>query len=154
MPKPSEGTAGSGRDTHLSLYEGDRNAFYDPGQEAKLSKTARSFIAGLLTHAPEYTAVTNQWINSYKRLVPGYDAPTHVCWAQRNRSAMVRVGGYRSDRVDIEVRSPDPAANPYLAFAVLLAAGMKGIEEDYELPPEAGDNIYEMTETERRANGI
>src|SRR5215218_3160616 len=154
MPKPREGVAGSGMDTHLSLYEGDRNAFYDPGQEANLSKTARSFIAGLLTHAPEYTAVTNQWINSYKRLVPGFDAPTHVCWAQRNRSAMVRVGGYRSDRVDVEVRSPDPAANPYLAFAVLLAAGMKGIEEGYELPPEAGDNLQEMTEAELRAAGI
>ena len=86
--------------------------------------------------------------------MPGYDAPTHVCWAQRNRSAMVRVGGYRSDRVDVEVRSPDPAANPYLAFAVLLAAGMKGIEEEYELPPEAGDNLQEMTEAERRAAGI
>src|ERR671936_512376 len=154
--RPLEGVAGSGMDTHLSLYEGDRNAFYDPGQEANLSATGRGFIAGLLVHAPEYTAVTNQWINSYKRLVPGYDAPTYVCWAQRNRSAMVRVGGYRSgsDRVDVEVRSPDPAANPYLAYAVLLAAGMKGVEEDYELPPEAGDNIYEMTETERRANGI
>src|SRR5512132_331259 len=154
MPKPREGVAGSGMDTHLSLYEGDRNAFYDPGQEANLSKTARSFIAGLLVHAPEYTAVTSQWINSYKRLVPGFDAPTHVCWAQRNRSAMVRVGGYRSDRVDVEVRSPDPAANPYLAFAVLLAAGMKGIEEEYELPPEAGDNLQEMTEAELRAAGI
>jgi glutamine synthetase len=154
MPKPREGVAGSGMDTHLSLYEGDRNAFYDPGQEANLSKTARSFIAGLLVHAHEYTAVTNQWINSYKRLVPGFDAPTYVGWAQRNRSAMVRVGGYRSDRVDVEVRSPDPAANPYLAFAVLLAAGIKGIEEEYELPPEAGDNLQEMTAAERRAAGI
>jgi glutamine synthetase len=154
MPKPREGVAGSGMDTHLSLYEGDRNAFYDPGQEANLSKTARSFIAGLLVHAHEYTAVTNQWINSFKRLVPGYDAPTYICWAQRNRSAMVRVGGYRSDRVDVEVRSPDPAANPYLAFAVLLAAGMSGVEAEYELPPEAGDNIQDMTEAERRAAGI
>jgi glutamine synthetase len=154
MPKPAEGVAGSGMDTHLSLYEGDRNAFYDPGQEANLSKTARAFIAGLLVHAREYTAVTNQWINSYKRLVPGYDAPTWVCWAQRNRSAMVRVGGYRSDRVDVEVRSPDPATNPYLAFAVLLAAGMKGVEEGYPLPPEAGDNLGEMTDAERRAAGI
>ena len=154
MPKPTEGVAGSGMDTHLWLYEGDRNAFYDPGQEANLSKTARAFIAGLLVHANEYTAVTNQWINSYKRLVPGYDAPTWVCWAQRNRSAMVRVGGYRSDRVDVEVRSPDPATNPYLAFAVLLAAGIKGIEEEYDLPPEAGDNIGEMTDAERRAAGI
>jgi glutamine synthetase len=154
MPKPSQQLEGSGMDTHISLYEGDRNAFHDPGQEANLSKTARSFIAGLLVHAPEYTAVTNQWINSYKRLVPGFDAPTWICWAQRNRSAMVRVGGYRSDRVDVEVRLPDPAGNPYLAFAVLLAAGMKGIDEEYELPPEAGDNLYDMTETERRAAGI
>src|SRR6266508_4068011 len=97
---------------------------------------------------------THQWINSYKRLVPGFDAPTYICWAQRNRSAMVRVGGYRSDRVDVEVRLPDPAGNPYLAFAVLLAAGMKGIEEEYELPLEAGDNLYGMTEAERRAAGI
>jgi glutamine synthetase len=154
MPKPLEGVAGSGMDTHLSLYEGDRNAFYDPGQEANLSAVGRGFIAGLLVHAEEYTAVTNQWINSYKRLVPGYDAPTFVCWAQRNRSAMVRAGGYRSDRVDVEVRSPDPAANPYLAFAVLLAAGIKGVEEAYELPPEAGDNLLEMTEAERRAAGV
>jgi glutamine synthetase len=154
MPKPSQELEGSGMDTHISLYEGDRNAFHDPGQEANLSKTARCFIAGLLVHAPEYTAVTNQWINSYKRLVPGFDAPTWICWAQRNRSAMVRVGGYRSDRVDVEVRLPDPAGNPYLAFAVLLAAGMKGIEEEYELPSEAGDNLYDMTEAERRAAGI
>lgn len=154
MPKPIQDAEGSGMDTHISLYEGDRNAFYDPGQEANLSKTARSFIAGLLVHAREYTAVTNQWINSYKRLVPGFDAPVHVAWAQRSRSAMVRVGGYRSDRVDVEVRSPDPAANPYLAFAVLLAAGMKGIEEDYELPPEADDGLDRMTEAERRAAGI
>jgi len=154
MPKPIQEVDGSGMDTHISLYEGDRNAFYDPGQEANLSKTARSFIAGLLIHAREYTAVTNQWINSYKRLVSGFDAPVHVAWAQRSRSAMVRVGGYRSDRVDVEVRSPDPAANPYLAFAVLLAAGMKGIEEDYELPPEADDALDRMTEAERRAAGI
>jgi glutamine synthetase len=154
MPKPIQDAEGSGMDTHISLYEGDRNAFYDPGQEANLSKTARSFIAGLLVHAREYTAVTNQWINSYKRLVPGFDAPVHVAWAQRSRSAMVRVGGYRSDRVDVEVRSPDPATNPYLAFAVLLAAGMKGIEEDYELPPEADDSLDRMTDAERRAAGI
>ncbi len=154
MPKPVEGLPGSGLDTHISLFEGERNAFYDPAQPAKLSSTARSFIAGLLRHAPEYTAVTNQWINSYKRLVPGYDAPTRVAWAQRNRLAMVRVGGYRSDRVDIEVRSPDPSANPYLAFAVLIAAGVKGIEEGYELPPEASDDLSSMTEAELRALGI
>ncbi|HKE97653.1 MAG TPA: glutamine synthetase family protein [Actinomycetes bacterium] len=154
MPKPIEGLPGSGMDTHLSLFEGERNAFFDPTQEARLSKTARSFIAGLLVHAREYTAVTNQWINSYKRLVPGFDAPTKIAWAQRNRSAMVRVGGWRSERVDVEVRAPDPAANPYLAFAVLLAAGTKGVEEDYQLPPEAGDNLGNMTEAELRAAGI
>jgi glutamine synthetase len=154
MPKPVEGLPGSGMDTHLSLFEGERNAFYDPTQEARLSKTARSFIAGILVHARECTAITNQWINSYKRLVPGYDAPTKIGWAQRNRSAMVRVGGYRSERVDVEVRSPDPATNPYLAFAVLLAAGVKGIEEEYELPPEAGDNLDELSEAELRAAGI
>ncbi len=154
MPKPVEGLPGSGMDTHLSLFEGERNAFYDPTQEARLSKTARSFIAGVLVHARECTAITNQWINSYKRLVPGYDAPTKIGWAQRNRSAMVRVGGYRSERVDVEVRSPDPATNPYLAFAVLLASGMKGIEEEYELPPEAGDNLDELSEAELRAAGI
>ena len=153
MPKPIQEVDGSGMDTHISLYEGDRNAFYDPGQEANLSKTARSFIAGLLIHAREYTAVTNQWINSYKRLVSGFDAPVHVAWAQRSRSAMVRVGGYRSDRVDVEVRSPDPAANPYLAFAVLLAAGMKGIEQGYDLPSGTEDDVWQMSETERRALG-
>ena len=154
MPKPSEGQPGSGMDTHLSLFEGERNAFYDATQEARLSKTARSFIAGILVHAQETAAITNQWINSYKRLVPGYDAPTKIAWAQRNRSAMVRVGSYRSERVDVEVRSPDPACNPYLAFAVLLAAGMKGIEEEYPLPPEAGDNLDAMSEAELRAIGV
>jgi glutamine synthetase len=154
MPKPIEGQPGSGMDTHLSLFEGERNAFYDAAQEAHLSKTARSFIAGLLVHARETAAITNQWINSYKRLVPGYDAPTKIAWAQRNRSAMVRAGSYRSDRVDVEVRSPDPAANPYLAFAVLLAAGIKGIEGEYELPPEAGDNLNDMSEAELRAMGV
>jgi glutamine synthetase len=141
-------------DTHISLFEGERNAFHDPSQEANLSKTARSFIAGLLVHAREYMAITNQWINSYKRLVPGFDAPTKIAWAQRNRSAMVRVGGYRSERVDVEARLPDPACNPYLAFSVLLAAGMKGISEGYELPPEAPDHLHELSEAELRASGI
>jgi glutamine synthetase len=154
MPKPVEGIPGSGMDTHISLFEGERNAFYDPSQEANLSKTARSFIAGLLVHAREYMAISNQWINSYKRLVPGFDAPTKIAWAQRSRSAMVRVGGYRSERVDVEIRLPDPACNPYLAFSVLLAAGMKGIEEGYELPPEAPDNLHELSEAELRAAGI
>lgn len=154
MPKPSEGVAGSGMDTHLSLLVGDRNAFYDPAQPMHLSEVARQFIAGLLVHAPEYTAVTNQWINSYKRLVPGYDAPTQICWAQRSRTAMVRIGGSRSERIDVEVRLPDAAANPYLAFAVLIGAGLRGIERGYELPPEALEDLSGMTQAQRRELGI
>jgi len=117
----------------------------------------KHFIAGLLRHAGEITAVTNQWINSYKRLIVGYEAPTYVCWARNNESALVRVpipkrGKESSTR--IEFRSPDPACNPYLAFSVMLAAGLKGIEEGYDLPPEATNNIYEMTPEERHAEGI
>src|SRR6266581_6305479 len=118
MPKPIQEVDGSGMDTHISLYEGDRNAFYDPGQEANLSKTARSFIAGMLIHAREYTAVTNQWINSYKRLVSGFDAPVHVAWAQRSRSAMVRVGGYRSDRVEDRKSTRLNSSHPSISYAV------------------------------------
>jgi glutamine synthetase len=157
MPKPIQGAFGSGMHTHLSLFEGDVNAFHDPGDAYGLSKVGKHFIAGLLCHAGEITAVTNQWINSYKRLIIGYEAPTYVCWARNNESALVRVpipkrGKESSTR--IEFRSPDPACNPYLAFSVMLAAGLKGIEEGYELPPEATNNIYEMTPEERRAEGI
>jgi glutamine synthetase len=157
MPKPVAGVNGSGMHTHQSLFEGDRNAFYDATDEVHLSKTGRAYIAGILRHAPEITLVTNQWVNSYKRLVPGYEAPVYICWARRNRSALVRVPMYKPGKeaaTRIEFRSPDPACNPYLAFAVMLAAGLAGIEGEYELPPEASNNIYEMTAAEREAAGI
>jgi glutamine synthetase len=157
MPKPISGAFGSGMHTHLSLFEGDVNAFHDPGDEYGLSKVGKHFIAGLLHHAREITAVTNQWVNSYKRLVVGYEAPVYICWARNNRSALVRLplpkrGKETSTR--IEYRAPDPGCNPYLAFSVLLAAGLKGIEEGYELPAEATNNIFEMTSEERLAEGI
>jgi glutamine synthetase len=157
MPKPVAGVNGSGMHTHQSLFEGDRNAFFDPTDEHHLSKTAKSYVAGILRHAREITLVTNQWVNSYKRLVPGYEAPVYICWARRNRSALVRVPMYKPGKegaTRIEFRSPDPACNPYLAFAVMLAAGLSGIENEYEIPPEASNNIYEMSEDERRAAGI
>jgi glutamine synthetase len=157
MPKPVAGVDGSGMHTHMSLFEGDRNAFFDPTDEHHLSKTGKAFIAGILKHAREITLVTNQWVNSYKRLVPGYEAPVYICWARRNRSALVRVPMYKPGKekaTRIEFRSPDPACNPYLAFAVMLAAGLAGIENEYELPPEASNNIYAMSEDERRAAGI
>ncbi|MDT4985007.1 MAG: glutamine synthetase, partial [Pseudonocardiales bacterium] len=162
MPKPFGHQPGSGMHTHLSLFEGDRNAFHDPSDELNLSKTARAFIAGILTHAREITAVTNQWVNSYKRLF-GYssrgelvEAPTFVCWGHANRSALIRVPMYKPGKANstrVEMRSPDSACNPYLAFAVLLAAGMKGIEENYELPPGAEDDVWALSDTERRALG-
>ncbi len=157
MPKPLAGVQGSGMHTHFSLFEGDTNAFCDPGDEHGLSKTAKGFIAGLLHHASEITAVTNQWVNSYKRLVVGYEAPVHVSWAVNNRSALVRVPIVKHGKVDstrVEYRAPDPACNPYLAFAVILTAGMKGISEGYELPPEAGANLYAMTPEELASEGI
>lgn len=157
MPKPIAGSFGSGMHTHFSLFEGDVNAFHDPGDDAGLSKVGKHFIAGLLHHSREITAVTNQWVNSYKRLIDGFEAPVFICWARNNRSALVRVpftkrGKEASTR--IEFRSPDPACNPYLAFSVILAAGLKGVEEGYELPAEATNNIFEMTPTERAAEGI
>jgi glutamine synthetase len=157
MPKPVMGVNGSGMHTHQSLFTGDRNAFFDANDEYHLSKVAKGYIAGILEHAAEITLVTNQWVNSYKRLVPGYEAPVYVCWARRNRSALVRVPMYKPGKEEatrIEYRSPDPACNPYLAFAAMLAAGLDGIEGGEELPPEASNNIYEMTEDERRAAGI
>jgi glutamine synthetase len=157
MPKPLQGEQGSGMHTHLSLFEGDTNAFHDPGDPHGLSKVARGFIAGILTHAAEITAVTNQVVNSYKRLIVGYEAPTYVTWARNNRSALVRIpmtkpGKQSSTR--IEYRAPDPACNPYLAFSVLLAAGLKGIDEGYELPSESTVNLFAMTPEELAAEGI
>jgi glutamine synthetase len=157
MPKPVLGVNGNGMHTHQSLFEGDRNAFFDASDEYHLSKVAKHYIAGILRHAAEITLVTNQWVNSYKRLVPGYEAPVYICWARRNRSALVRVPMYKPGKESatrVEFRSPDPACNPYLAFAAMLAAGITGIENEYELPPEASNNIYEMSEEERRAAGI
>jgi glutamine synthetase len=157
MPKPLEGVQGSGMHTHFSLFEGDTNAFYDPGDEYGLSKVAKGFIAGLLTHAREIAAVTNQWVNSYKRLVIGYEAPVYVAWARNNRSAVVNVPvpkKHKAESTRIEFRAPDPACNPYLAFAVVLGAGLKGIEEGYDLPPETVANLYDLTAEERLAEGI
>jgi glutamine synthetase len=157
MPKPIEGAFGSGMHTQVSLFEGDVNAFHDPGDEFGLSKVGKCFIAGLLRHAAEITAITNQTVNSYKRLVAGYEAPVHICWARNNESALVRLPAPKKGKESstrIEFRSPDPACNPYLAFSVMLAAGLKGVEEGYDLPPEATNNIYEMTPEERAAEGI
>ncbi|HEV2087419.1 MAG TPA: glutamine synthetase family protein [Cryptosporangiaceae bacterium] len=160
MPKPFTHLAGNGMHTHLSLFEGDRNAFHDPGDPMKLSKVARAFIAGLLIHAKEYTAVTNQWVNSYKRLfgaqIPGMvtEAPSSINWGHLNRSALVRVPRYgKPNSARVEVRSVDSACNPYLAFAVLLGAGLKGIEAGYELPPGAEDDVWTLSAEERRALG-
>jgi glutamine synthetase len=157
MPKPLAGVQGSGMHTHFSLFEGDRNAFFDSDDERDLSTVAKQFIAGLLTHAHEITAVTNQWVNSYKRLVAGYEAPVHVSWAFNNRSALVRVPaakGHHPESTRIEYRALDPACNPYLAFAVILAAGLKGIEEGYDLPEEAAANLYAMTPAELASEQI
>lgn len=157
MPKPLRDAPGSGMHTHISLFEGDSNAFYEAGAPYQLSKTARHFIAGLLEHAPEITAVTNQWVNSYKRLAGGGEAPPYACWAHNNRSALVRVPMYKPSKgqsTRIEYRALDSGANPYLAYAVILAAGLKGIEEGYELPPEAEDDVWSLTDSERRALGM
>jgi glutamine synthetase len=157
MPKPAMGIQGSGMHTYFTLTEDGANALFDASDEAGLSKVGRSFVAGLLAHASAITAVTNQWVNSYKRLVPGYEAPVYVCWARRNRSALVRVPADRPDDprgCRIEYRALDPACNPYLAFAVILAAGLDGVREGMEPPAESTDNIYAMDEDERRAAGI
>ncbi|MDQ3147104.1 MAG: glutamine synthetase family protein [Actinomycetota bacterium] len=157
MPKPIAGVQGSGMHTHFSLFEGDVNAFHDPGDEHGLSKVAKGFIAGLLAHAAEITAVTNQWVNSYKRLVVGYEAPVYVAWARNNRSAVVNVPHSKRNKAEstrLEYRAPDPACNPYLTFAMVLAAGLKGIDEGYPLPPEVTANLYELTPDELLAEGI
>jgi glutamine synthetase len=157
MPKPFSDQPGSGMHTHLSLFEGDTNAFYDPSDPLRLSKVAKHFIAGLLVHAAEITAVTNQWVNSYKRLVAGAEAPPYAVWGSNNRSALVRVPMYKPAKggsTRIEVRSPDSATNPYLCFALLLAAGLKGVAEEYPLPPGAEDDVWSLSEHERRALGM
>jgi glutamine synthetase len=152
MPKPMFGQNGSGMHTHQSLFKGNTNAFYDANDKYYLSDIAKKYIAGLLKHAPEITAFANQWVNSYKRLVPGYEAPVYIAWAMRNRSALVRVPLYKPGKekaTRVEFRSPDPACNPYLAFAVMLAAGLEGIEKGYELPEPVEKDIYELSLEEK-----
>jgi glutamine synthetase len=157
MPKPIFGINGSGMHVHQSLFKGDKNAFFDPNDKYNLSKVAKSFIAGLLKHAPEITLVCSQWVNSYKRLVPGYEAPVYLSWARRNRADLIRVPEYKPGKevaTRIEFRSPDPACNPYLAFSVMLAAGLEGIEKGYEPPSPVEENVYEMTDEERKKRNI
>jgi glutamine synthetase len=157
MPKPVFGINGSGMHVHQSLFKGGRNAFFDPKDSYHLSQTARSYIAGLLKHAPALTAITNQWVNSYKRLVPGYEAPVYLSWARRNRSDLIRVPEYKPGKENatrVEFRSPDPACNPYLAFSVMLAAGLDGIEKGLQAPEPIEENVYEMSEAERKKRGI
>jgi glutamine synthetase len=157
MPKPIFGENGSGMHTHQSLFKGKVNAFYNANDKYHLSDMAKSYIAGIMQHAREMALVTNQWVNSYKRLVPGYEAPVYVAWARRNRSTMVRVPMYKPGKevaTRIEFRSPDPACNLYLAFAVMLAAGLKGVEENYKLPEPIEEDIYEMDEGARERAGI
>jgi glutamine synthetase len=157
MPKPIFGINGSGMHVHQSLFKGDRNAFFDKAEKYHLSATGKAYTAGILKHAPEITAITSQWVNSYKRLVPGYEAPVYICWAQMNRSALVRIPMYKPGKekaTRIEYRSPDPSCNPYLAFSVMLAAGLEGINKKYKLGAPANDNIYHMSEAEKEKAGI
>lgn len=157
MPKPIFGINGSGMHTHQSLFKFERNAFHDPNDEFHLSEVAKDYIAGILKHAREITAVANQWVNSYKRLVPGYEAPVYISWARRNRSTLVRVPMYKPGKEEatrIEFRSPDPACNPYLAFAVMLAAGLKGIENGYPLPEPIEEDIYHFSPEKRERLNI
>jgi len=157
MPKPIFGVNGSGMHVHQSLFKGSRNAFFDQNAPYYLSKVAKHYIAGLLKHAPEIASVVSQWVNSYKRLVPGYEAPVYISWARRNRSDLIRVPEYQPGReasTRVEFRSPDPACNPYLAFSVMLAAGLEGIEKEYELADPIEENIFEMSSEERARRGI
>ncbi|ROR71823.1 type I glutamate--ammonia ligase [Bogoriella caseilytica] len=157
MPKPLVDQPGSGMHVHMSLFEGEQNVFHDPAGEYHLSETARKFIAGLLRHSAEITAVCNQYVNSYKRLWAGDEAPSHISWGHNNRSALVRVPMYKPDKsgsARVEYRAMDSSANPYLAFSVMLAAGLKGIEEDYELPEGASEDVSAMSRAERKALGI
>ena len=157
MPKPITGMNGSGMHTHQSLFRGNSNAFYDADDEHHLSIIGKRFIAGLIRHAPEITLVTNQWVNSYKRLIPGYEAPVYISWAHVNRSDLIRVPAYKpgyESSVRIEYRAPDPACNSYLAFSVMLAAGLRGIEEEYPVPPPVEGNVFAMSAEERQTRGI
>jgi len=157
MPKPIAGVNGNGMHVHQSLFKGERNAFFDKEDPYHLSKIGKCYVAGLLKHAAEITAITSQWVNSYKRLIPGYEAPVYISWARRNRSDLIRIPEYQPGKENatrVEYRSPDPACNPYLVFAVMLAAGLEGIEKGYELPPPVEENVFEMAEEERERRGI
>jgi glutamine synthetase len=157
MPKPVFGINGSGMHCHQSLFKGERNAFFDPRDPYHLSSVAKHYIAGLLKYSREITAVCNQWVNSYKRLVVGYEAPVYISWARRNRSALVRIPMYKPGKekaTRVEFRSPDPATNPYLCFSVMLAAGLKGMEEKVSLHDPVEEDIFEMSEDKRRRLGI
>ncbi len=157
MPKPIFGQNGSGMHTHQSLFKGNQNAFFDPKDQYFLSDTAKKYIAGLLTHIKEITLVLNQWVNSYKRLVPGYEAPVYICWARRNRSTLVRVPLYKPGKekaTRIELRSPDPSCNPYLAFACMLNAGLEGVEKGYTLPDPVEMDVYHLSGDERQRYNI
>ena len=157
MPKPIQSTWGSGMHTHFSLFQGSRNAFAETTSTSRLSKVGEAFVAGLLHHAREITAITNPLVNSYKRLVPGYEAPVALTWGIRNRSALIRVPGtkpWKEDAARVEYRALDPSTNPYLAFSVILAAGLQGIAEGYELAPEVADDVAAMGESDRRSLGI
>src|SRR5262245_44093694 len=157
MPKPLFGENGSGMHTHMSLFSDGRNAFFDADDEYHLSPVGKAFIAGQLRHAREMSAIFAQWGNSYKRLVPGYEAPVYVAWSQRNRSALIRIPLYKpgsEQATRAEIRCPDPACNPYLTFAALLQAGLEGIEQGYELPAPMETNLYHLTPEERRDRGI
>jgi glutamine synthetase len=157
MPKPLFGENGSGMHTHQSLFANGRNAFFDPDDEYHLSAVAKSFIAGQLKHAREISALFAQWVNSYKRLVPGYEAPVYIAWSRRNRSALVRVPMYhpgKEQATRCELRCPDPACNPYLTFAAMLHAGLEGIEKGYELPPPIETNLYDLSADERKSLGV
>jgi len=157
MPKPILAVNGSGMHTHVSLFKGSKNAFFSKDDPYYLSQVGKRFLAGLLKHAAEITAVTSQWVNSYKRLVPGYEAPVYISWARRNRADLIRIPEYKPGREDttrVELRSPDPACNPYLTFSVILAAGLEGIEKGYDLPEPIEENVYEMSPQERERRGI
>ncbi|WP_213423460.1 type I glutamate--ammonia ligase [Bhargavaea massiliensis] len=154
MPKPLFGINGSGMHCNLSLFKGEENAFYDPEGAMEMSDTARHFLAGILKHAPSFTAITNPTVNSYKRLVPGYEAPCYVAWSGRNRSPLIRIPASRGLSTRVEVRSVDPSANPYLAMAVLLSAGLDGVKNQLEAPEPIDQNIYDMSRKERSDNGI
>jgi glutamine synthetase len=157
MPKPFKDLHGSGMHTHMSLFKGDVNAFFSPDSEMRLSQTGRQFIAGLVRHAGEITAITNQWVNSYKRLVPGYEAPVFASWTSGGWGDLIRVPAYRSGResgLRVEYRAPDAACNPYLAFSVLLAAGLEGVENEYPMPEPIEGNVAEMSESELAERGV